>query len=120
MPRLFIAICPPEAVREALLATAGGIDGARWQDDDQLHLTLAFAGEVDREQANDLSKALEEVESAAFEAEVSGVGHFERKGAATAVWARVPLTEPLAQLQRRVARACRRAGLEPEKRAYRP
>ena len=36
------------------------------------------------------------------------------------MWARVRLGEPLAQLQRRVERACRRAGVATEKRAYHP
>jgi 2'-5' RNA ligase len=120
LARLFVAIRPPAAVREALLGAMGGIDGARWQDDAQLHLTLAFAGEVERPVADDLIEALAEIESEAFPLEVAGVGHFERKGAATAVWARVPASEPLAQLQRRVERACRRAGIATEKRAYRP
>jgi 2'-5' RNA ligase len=120
LARLFVAIRPPLAVREALLGTMGGIDGARWQDDDQLHLTLAFVGEADRAQADALIGALEEADSRAFALEVAGVGHFERKGRPTAVWARVPLGEPLAQLQRRVEGACRRAGLDPEKRGYRP
>jgi 2'-5' RNA ligase len=120
MARLFVAIRPPPAVREALLAAMGGIDGARWQDDDQLHLTLACVGEADRGQADELIEALSDVESPAFTAEVAGVGHFERKGRPTAVWARVPLDELLAQLQRRVERACRRAGFDPEKRGYRP
>jgi 2'-5' RNA ligase len=120
VPRLFVAIRPPTAVREILLGTIGGIDGARWQHDDQLHLTLAFAGEVAPVRAEDLIDALAAVESEAFAAEIAGVGHFERKGAPAALWAGVPLTEPLAQLQRRVERACRRAGLEAERRAYRP
>jgi len=120
MPRLFVAIRPPAPVRAALLDAMGGIERARWQGDDQLHLTLAFVGETGGPQAEELIEALAEVESAVFPAEVAGVGHFERKGAPTAVWARVPLTAPLAQLQRRVERACRRAGLIPEKRAYHP
>jgi 2'-5' RNA ligase len=120
MPRLFVAIRPPLAVRETLLAAMGGIDGARWQDDAQLHLTLAFAGEADNRQARALETALEEVESPPFAAEIAGVGHSEKKGAPFSVWAMVPPGEPLARLQRRIERACRRAGLPPEKRAYRP
>jgi len=118
--RLFVAIRPPGIVRNALLGAMGGIEGARWQDDEQLHLTLAFVGEADRAQSAALFEALAGVESEAFAAEVSGVGHFERKGRPAAVWARVPLTEPLAQLQRRVERACRQAGFGAEKRGYRP
>lgn len=120
MPRLFVAIRPPAPVREALLGGMGGIERARWQDDDQLHLTLAFAGDADGAQAEGLIETLTDVESEPFVAEVSGVGHFERRDGPTAVWARVPLTDPLARLQRRVERACRRAGLAPEDRAYRP
>ncbi|HEY7807302.1 MAG TPA: RNA 2',3'-cyclic phosphodiesterase [Croceibacterium sp.] len=120
MPRLFVAIRPPEPVRAALLDAMGGVERARWQGDEQLHLTLAFVGESGGAQAEDLIEALAEVESAVFHAEVAGVGHFERKGAPTALWAGVPLTAPLAQLHRRVERACRRAGLGPEKRAYHP
>lgn len=120
MARLFVAIRPPPPVRAALLETMGGIGRIRWQDDDQLHLTLAFAGEADGRQTEELIEALAEVESACFRAEVAGVGHFERKGVPAVLWAGVPPTEPLAQLHRRVGRACRRAGLEPERRAYRP
>jgi 2'-5' RNA ligase len=98
----------------------GGIEGARWQDDNQLHLTLAFAGEIDSARTKDLIEALTGIESANFPAEVSGVGHFERRSVPTAVWAGVPLTDALAQLQRRVERACRHAGIDTERRGYRP
>lgn len=120
MPRLFAAIRPPEPVRDALLDAMGGIDGARWQDDEQLHCTLAFLGAVEGGQVDPLIKELEAVESDQFAVEAAGVGHFERKGLPAAVWAGVPLTEPLAQLQRRVVRACRSAGLAPERKHYRP
>jgi 2'-5' RNA ligase len=118
--RLFVAIRPPAAVREMLLGAMGGIDRARWQTDEQLHLTLSFAGDANAAQADELIDALAEVESSAFPAEVAGIGHFESKGMPTALWARVPLSDPLAQLQRRVDRACRAAGFATEKRAYRP
>ena len=120
MPRLFVAIRPPAVVRQTLLGAMGGIEGARWQDEGQLHLTLAFVGEAEGARTNDLMEALAEVQSAPFRAEIAGVGHFERNSLPTAVWAKVPLSDPLSQLQRRVERACRRAGLETERRAYRP
>jgi 2'-5' RNA ligase len=47
---LFIGIGPPAQVREAL-------EGARWQEDEQLHLTMRFDGEVERGVANDLASA---------------------------------------------------------------
>ena len=59
MPRLFVAISLPQPIREALLAAAGGIDGARWQGDEQLHLTLAFVGAATSAQTETLIEALE-------------------------------------------------------------
>src|SRR3546814_10503522 len=58
MHRLFVAIRPPAAIRKALLSIMGGVEGARWQSDDQLHLTLRFIGEVDRHRADDIAAAL--------------------------------------------------------------
>ena len=46
MHRLFVALRPPEDARDALIDTMEGVEGARWQFDEQLHLTLRFAGEV--------------------------------------------------------------------------
>jgi len=56
MHRLFVAIRPPDEVRELLLDLMEGAD-LRWQQDEQLHLTLRFIGEVDRPVANDIADA---------------------------------------------------------------
>mgnify|MGYP001113377463 CR=1 FL=1 len=56
--RLFVALRPPRPIRARLIAAMHGISGARWQDDDQLHLTLRFIGEVDRHRAEDIAAAL--------------------------------------------------------------
>ena len=50
--RLFIAIRPPEFVRDALVDAMEGIEGARWAGEESLHLTLRFVGEVERPAAN--------------------------------------------------------------------
>ena len=42
MPRLFIGIRPPQPVRDALLDTMEALEGARWIDEENLHLTLRF------------------------------------------------------------------------------
>jgi 2'-5' RNA ligase len=118
--RLFVALRPPEAVREQLLAAMDDDPGIRWQDDDQLHLTLAFLGEVDARAEEDLADSLASVSSPPFELQIRGVGHFEQKGKPSALWAGLAPSEPLAQLQHRVVGACRRAGLEPDRKAFRP
>lgn len=120
MHRLFIALRPPEPVRDVLIDTMEALDGARWQDDEQLHLTLRFVGEVEAPQAQDLAAALSRVPMEPFRVELSGLGHFERKGVPHAIWARVTPTPELAALRKSVERACRAAGLPPETRAFLP
>lgn len=120
MHRLFVALRPPPAVRAALLEAQGGVERARWQDDEQLHLTLRFVGEVDRHSADDLADALAAVRAPGFALTVRGVGHFERKGRPTALWAALAPSPGLDRLARRIERACRAAGLPAETRRFTP
>jgi RNA 2',3'-cyclic 3'-phosphodiesterase len=118
--RLFVAIRPPPAIRDLLLRTMGGISGARWQTDDQLHLTLRFIGEVDRHLAGDVHAALGAVHHPAFTLALSGIGTFDRRGVPDAVWAGVTPHEPLLSLYKKVGQALARVGVAPEQRAFLP
>ncbi|WP_121116737.1 RNA 2',3'-cyclic phosphodiesterase [Croceibacterium ferulae] len=120
MHRLFAAIPPPDPVLDALIDTTDGIDGARWQGEDQLHLTLRFIGEVERPLANELAEALAEVQAPSFNLQVAGTGHFERKGRPHSVWARVLPSAGLDLLHGRVERACQAIGLPRETRKFVP
>ena len=44
--RLFVALPIPDPVAQPLMLLQGGVPGARWQQREQLHLTLRFIGEV--------------------------------------------------------------------------
>lgn len=118
MHRLFVALRPPEEVLDMLIDAMEGAD-LRWQDEDQLHLTLRFIGEVERPLANDLVAALGGVTFAPFELAVAGVGRFDH-GRRGALWAGVSPKEAVKALAAKVERACQSAGLEPERRAYHP
>ncbi len=119
--RLFVALPLPEPIAEAMLDLQEGIPGARWQDADNLHVTLRFVGEIDRHMASDLEAALESVLFAPFQLSISGVGHFESgRGRPNAIWARVAPSGDLDELQMRVEMACRRAGLPPLTRKFIP
>lgn len=121
MHRLFVAIRPPAAIRERLIDLMDGVAGARWQDDEQLHLTLRFVGEIDAPQADDLAAALGQVHAPAFELALAALGTFERRGRPHTLWAGVaPPLDPLLHLQRKIEQACQRAGLAPEPRAFAP
>lgn len=120
MNRLFIALRPPPDIRLVLLDAMGGVPGARWQEDAQLHCTVRFVGEVDRPQAEDLAAALAAIHSEAPRVQIAGVGRFEHKGRTDTLWAKLGPVESLRHLARKVEQACLRAGLPPERRAYHP
>jgi 2'-5' RNA ligase len=118
--RLFVAIRPPRHVRERLLATMGGVPGARWQTDDQLHLTLRFIGEVDHHRAGDVAAALGSVHHPALTLALDGFGAFDRKGYFDTLWAGVTPHDHLRTLHNKIDQALAGIGLPPEGRAYRP
>jgi 2'-5' RNA ligase len=91
----------------------------RWQDEEQLHITLRFVGEVDRPVADDLASALTRVHADRFTIRVSGVGRFEQRSSG-ALWAGVEPKEPLVALAAKIERACQSVGLDPERRAFHP
>lgn len=118
--RLFVALRPPRVLRSALIAAMHGVSGARWQSDDQLHLTLKFIGEVDHHQAEDIAAALGMIHAPPVTLALSGVGSFSRKDSPHTLWAGVTPHAPLVALHHKVEQACARAGIAPEPRAYQP
>ncbi len=120
MHRLFAAIRPPESVRTTLLDLMEGVAGASWQDEDQLHLTLRFIGEVDRHQAEDVAALLGTVRQPRFGIALNGLGTFERRGVPVTLWAGVAPHQPLKSLHKKVDQAVQRAGVEADHRAYAP
>lgn len=120
MHRLFVAIRPPADIRAKLLTLMSGVMHARWQDDDQLHITLRFIGEVDRHQANDIADSLRHIGFTSFEIALSGVGCFESKGHPHTLWAGIQPRTQLTQLHQKIDRACLRTGLSPDDRSYLP
>ncbi len=120
MHRLFVALRPPASTRQLLRTAMGGISGARWQSDDQLHLTLRFIGEVDRHLAEDVHAALGTVHHPPFELALNGIGCFDRRGFPDAVWAGVTPHEQVKALHRKVDAALLRVGIAPDERAFLP
>jgi 2'-5' RNA ligase len=120
MHRLFVALRPPPAMRESLLALRMGLPGARWQDDAQLHLTLRFLGKIDRPQAEDVAAALGSVDGPAPEIALAGVGTFDDRGAVHTLWAGIVRNDALKSLHNRVERALHRVGVAPDPRAFHP
>lgn len=120
MARLFVALDPPEPVKDALGDLQTGLPEARWHDIDDLHLTLRFIGETDSATERDLVDALDLLDHPAVTVRPAGFGHFERKGKPAVLFVAVEKTPDLAGLQRQVERLVRGCGVAPEPRRFTP
>ena len=120
MIRLFVAIVPPGDMRARLSSLCGGVEGARWVDPENLHLTLRFIGEVEEPLVEDIVFALRAIRMAPFSLILSGVGHFESRQKVRQLWAGVAPSPPLVDLQGRIDAAVRRAGIGIEAKRFVP
>ena len=120
MIRLFAALAAPPEIGRALQARQTGIEGARWRPLEALHVTLRFYGEVRQDVARDLDAELTGISGRPFAIRLEGAGAFGEGQDIHAVWAGVAESPELRRLADACETAARRAGLKPEKRAYRP
>ena len=118
--RLFVGIALPDDIRAQLHRLKGGLKGARWVDQENLHLSLRFIGEVTGGGDGDIDAVLLSVNGAAFALTLSAPGAFDRRGRVHAVWAGVEKSDALTVLMDKVEAALVRTGLEPEHRKFKP
>jgi 2'-5' RNA ligase len=119
LPRLFTAIEIPEAIRLRLSLLRAPIAGAKWVQREDMHITLRFAGDIDRRTADDLADLLAEVSVAPFTVTIAGGGAFGGRDPRV-LWAGVEAGAELDALYRANERAARAAGLEPDPRDFHP
>jgi len=119
MPRLFIGLEIPAPVAQRLQFVSGGLDGARWVEPSDYHVTLRFVGDIDDRTADEVAHGLGTVDRRAFEMRLSGLDAFG-KDKPSSVYARVVPDQALVDLQADIERAMRRLGLMPEVRRFIP
>lgn len=119
MLRLFTGILLPASLTAELAALALPLEGARWIEPENMHITLRFAGDVDNLKADAFHAALAAIDEPAFELRLSGFGAFGGREPRS-LWAGIEESPWLAQLARANERAARSAGLEPERRGFKP
>src|SRR5215510_6164143 len=76
MPRLFSGIEIPAAVARRLTLVRAGLNGARWIDPENYHVTLRFLGDVDGTTARDFAHGLGEIVGRSFELRLDALGSF--------------------------------------------
>ena len=120
MHRLFVGLTLPAPIRAQLLSIMGGVSGARWQSEAQLHLTIRFIGPVDRPTAADIDAALSGLSARPVEIALAGLGLFDRRGFADSLWAGLRPHAPLQALHNKVDQTLRKAGIAPDTQSYLP
>lgn len=118
--RLFVAIDLPDPQRRLLAAVRGELPGLRWVRPEQLHLTLAFLGEVQQETCAPLSSLLAQVNFAPFRLDFGRLGCFPSRGLPRVLWVGLQPQPQLLQLARSVSSAAVSCGLALEARPFFP
>ncbi len=118
--RLFIAIPLPQGVKQKLLDLQQPINGVRWQSQEQMHLTLKFVGEVDTTTASELREELDNITYPGFLMTIEGIGYFPDGQQPKVVWAGIKENANLQELHKNVEDRCKKKGIAPENRPYKP
>jgi len=120
MPRLFTGLEIPADIGFALSLKRGGLQGARWIDAENYHITLRFIGDVDNATADEVADSLDRLSnSISFNVRLTHLGTFGGDKP-RALYAGVEVNESLVRLQAAQERVLQRAGLPPEGRKFVP
>jgi RNA 2',3'-cyclic 3'-phosphodiesterase len=121
--RLFIGIGLPVSVADALAQSARTLvapataSRIRWTVPANMHITLSFLGQVHEARREAIEQALAAIRAPRMEAELNGVGTFERVGA---LFAEVKHTPALLALAEQVVTSMEKCGFLRESRPYAP
>ncbi len=118
--RLFIAIEIPDDLKKMIGGLRVDIPGARWVPAEQIHLTLAFLGEVEETAVEPLNMELARIHLPEFKLCFSGTGCFPDRRRPRVLWIGVephPLLTRLAATVHEVVLAC---GIPQEERPFSP
>lgn len=118
--RLFIAIELPDGMKTTLSRLRADIPGARWVPVEQIHLTLAFLGEVEELSVERLTVELAQIQIPAFDLSLSGTGCFPNPGRPRVLWVGVESKRHLLHLGNRVHDAVLACGIPQEERPFSP
>lgn len=118
--RLFIAVPMPESVTKRLVELQQPIEGLRWQQEEKLHLTIKFLGEIDSERVIKVQDALTSVNLSEFSITLDGLGYFPKGKQPRVLWVGIEKNEPLQELYQTVESRCADLGFDPEQRSFKP
>jgi 2'-5' RNA ligase len=121
--RLFIAAGFDDGIKDKICSVRDRLGAAALKGHvtsrDNLHLTLAFLGELPPSRIPAIKKAMENASGPAFDITLSGTGRFSRREG-DIWWVGVKMSRELKELQDRLSFELTAAGFSLEDREYRP
>jgi len=120
MPRLFIAVDIPDRIKSDIVDTYVALPGARWIEEDKLHITLRFIGEADNMLEHRIIESLGTVNIPPFSLSLKGTGYFPPKGQPRILWIGINNNQELIRLQNKIERVLTSIGIEADKRKFHP
>ncbi|MDX1780954.1 MAG: RNA 2',3'-cyclic phosphodiesterase [Thalassovita sp.] len=117
--RLFVALDLPEDLCEALMDLQDGLGVGREVDAENIHITLAFLGRQNPQVVEQLHDMLWSIQMRPVRLRVSGLELFggRQPNLVAALFEKVP---EMIALQEKVAQAARMAGIELDRRRFKP
>jgi 2'-5' RNA ligase len=116
MLRLFVGIDLPPELKLSLSLMASGVQGAKWVDPGNYHVTLRFIGEIDEGRAEDVDAALNQIHAPRFDLTLATVNHFGRRQ----LWVGVERNDALQHLHQKIESALGRLGFDRDEHRYTP
>ena len=111
MIRLFVGLKIPENIKNQVLALDRNLSGALWKEAEKLHLTLAFVGNVEEPQAEELRQELQYVRFPAFHLSFKEIGYFAKGDMPHHLWVGVAENKALGELQEKVQNVVKKLNL---------
>lgn len=120
MARLFVGLDIPDPIIYDAAPARGGVEGAHWQRDNQLHLTLAFIGDASRKTTREIEDALSRIRFEPFQLALNGVGFFGKPKYPKMLWAGVENKKPIVHLHEKIVAAMDRIEVDCDRRKFKP
>lgn len=121
--RIFIAINFNDQTKQKLQDTAAALKRFMQKGTltrtENLHLTLAFLGEVPEDRVYDVCRAIDAVRCPSFELDFCELGRFQR-GAESLYWLGAAENQKLLETQRALIGQLRKRGFQPDEKPFRP
>ncbi len=119
MPRLFAALELPDDLAHDLAQLRGGLFGAKWVEESDLHLTLRFIGDIDARFAAEIEDELADIRKPAFPVTLERLDWFGGERPREII-VKAKATPDLVALQSKIETVMRRLGAPPEPRKFSP